>query len=255
MALPQEEEPAGAPDWVVTFGDMMSLLLTFFVLLFSMSEIKHEESEALLDAMRNQFGIGDPAVALIPGQTSHRDSAIARLASLGRAGRLIAIGSGDRVKAPAGDERRVRGIRPGDDTLQGGVVDFPESSGELTQEALREIEAAAAIVKGKPQKIEVRGHTSSKPLEPDSPYRNQWDLAYARAFQVKQELVRLGVRENRIRLSLAAENEPRHISPSEERRRQNARVEIYLLNELTTDLVGTAEERRQRYSTGGGAAP
>ncbi len=195
MAILQEEQQAGVPDWVVTFGDMMSLLLTFFILLFSMSEVKQEESAALIDAMRNQFGIGDAALPLMPSRALPINSAIARLASRGRAERIGAINAGDKVKAPEGDRRRVRAIRPGDDSLQGGVVDFPESSGELTAEAIKAIEAAAAVVKGKPQKIEVRGHTSNKPLEPDSPYRNQWDLAYARAFKVKQELIRLGVKE------------------------------------------------------------
>ena len=50
---PPAEE--GAPLWTVTFGDMMSLLLTFFILLFSMSEIKVEKfllaSESLREAM------------------------------------------------------------------------------------------------------------------------------------------------------------------------------------------------------------
>ena len=34
---PEEEQPAGAPDWMVTFSDCMTLLLTFFVLLLSFS--------------------------------------------------------------------------------------------------------------------------------------------------------------------------------------------------------------------------
>ena len=33
----QADEPAGAPDWMVTFSDCMTLLLTFFVLLLSFS--------------------------------------------------------------------------------------------------------------------------------------------------------------------------------------------------------------------------
>ncbi|MCA9240906.1 MAG: flagellar motor protein MotB, partial [Planctomycetales bacterium] len=32
----EEEPPPGIPEWVVTFGDMMSLLLTFFIMLVSM---------------------------------------------------------------------------------------------------------------------------------------------------------------------------------------------------------------------------
>ena len=38
MAI-EEDPPAGVPEWVVSFGDMMSLLLTFFIMLVSMSEM------------------------------------------------------------------------------------------------------------------------------------------------------------------------------------------------------------------------
>ena len=41
MAEPEDEAP-GVPEWVVTYGDMMSLLLTFFIMLVSMSELKEE---------------------------------------------------------------------------------------------------------------------------------------------------------------------------------------------------------------------
>ena len=52
MAIEEEPEP-GIPEWVVTFGDMMSLLLTFFIMLVSMSEIKEEERfQAMLESMR-----------------------------------------------------------------------------------------------------------------------------------------------------------------------------------------------------------
>ena len=38
--------PEGVPDWVVTFGDMMSLLLCFFVLLWMISAATTEEEKA-----------------------------------------------------------------------------------------------------------------------------------------------------------------------------------------------------------------
>ena len=44
MAVEQEDDGGGIPEWVVTFGDMMSLLLTFFIMLVSLSEIKEEET-------------------------------------------------------------------------------------------------------------------------------------------------------------------------------------------------------------------
>ena len=51
--LPVEE---GAPLWTVTFGDMMSLLLTFFILLFSMSELKMERFLLASQSLRQAMG-------------------------------------------------------------------------------------------------------------------------------------------------------------------------------------------------------
>ena len=46
----------GAPTWVVTFGDLMSLLLTFFILLFSMSEIEVEKFRMAVNSLHEGFG-------------------------------------------------------------------------------------------------------------------------------------------------------------------------------------------------------
>ncbi len=255
MAMKIEEEEAGIPEWVVTFGDMMSLLLTFFVLLFSMSEVKQEHSQAIVQSLQRQFGHDRSMLAMVPGPVSPMNSAIAKLASEGRARRLNTMNGGDKVKAPVGDYPTVRAIRPADETTLGGVIDFAEGEGELSAEAITTIEATAAIIKGKPQKIEVRAHTTARPLPPESPYCNHMDLSYARASQVREQLIKCGIQGERLRISLAAENEPQHISPTEEQRRKNARVEILMLDELTKDLEGTAEERRQMYSGAGGGFP
>ncbi len=249
MAMKIEDEDPGIPEWVVTFGDMMSLLLTFFILLFAMSEVKTEESKALIQSLNNQFGHDKSTASMVPGPVSPMNSAVARLASMGRAKRLNTMNGGDKVKAPVGDHSRVRVIRPGDETTLGGVIEFTEGQGELSAEAIATIESTAAVIKGKPQKIEVRGHTTARPLSPESPYCNHWDLAYSRAYLVQEQLVKCGVKEERLRISLAAENEPQHISPAEEQRRKNARVEILMLDELTKDLEGTTEERQQKYGS------
>ena len=51
------DDGGGVPEWVVTFGDMMSLLLTFFIMLVSMSEVKEQERyQAMVDSIRQRFG-------------------------------------------------------------------------------------------------------------------------------------------------------------------------------------------------------
>ena len=58
MAKSEEEPPtAGAPAWQSTFADLMNLLLCFFVLLFSMSNMDAEKFEALAASFSNTFSI------------------------------------------------------------------------------------------------------------------------------------------------------------------------------------------------------
>jgi len=48
--------PQGAPDWMVTYGDLMTLLLCFFVLLFSFSSLESKKFESLKESLRGAFG-------------------------------------------------------------------------------------------------------------------------------------------------------------------------------------------------------
>ena len=58
MGMPEDEGDAGGiPEWVVTFGDMMSLLLTFFIMLVSLSEVVADQKyRAILDALQQYLG-------------------------------------------------------------------------------------------------------------------------------------------------------------------------------------------------------
>ncbi|MEJ2077201.1 MAG: flagellar motor protein MotB [Acidobacteriota bacterium] len=55
----EEEQEEGAPAWTVQFADMMSLLLVFFILLLSFSEIDAVKYRALSDSFRQAFGKTD----------------------------------------------------------------------------------------------------------------------------------------------------------------------------------------------------
>ena len=50
MAKKQREEPSG-DSWMNTYSDLVTLLMTFFVLLFSMSSVDAEKWELLVDAL------------------------------------------------------------------------------------------------------------------------------------------------------------------------------------------------------------
>lgn len=249
MAVEEEDSGGDIPEWVVTFGDMMSLLLTFFIMLVSLSEIKEEEKyQAMVESMKQQFGYEASRPSMVPGQLRPRNSALAKIATMGRARRQNIAQGGDKVQAPVGEHPRVMIVRPGSKTAIGTVVYFGEGSADLGEAQQTVLKQHVHVIQGKPQKIEIRGHTSHRPVSPSGGINDHWDLAFSRSRAVMRYLVNeLQLDSRRIRVSVAGPNEPAHIGTDPEKLQDNSRVEVYLLDEVINDAVGTTEEIQQRF--------
>lgn len=236
-----EESPATVPDWMVTYGDIMSLLLTFFIMLISMSEIKQNDKfQGVADSLHQQFGYDTSLLNLLPGDLRPRNAGLAALALAGRSQRRSQMEGTTKVKSAAGENPQVRIIRPGNRTTVGTVVAFDETGATLSQEARSQLRQIADLLDGKPQKIEVRGHTSQRPAAASGAVQDNWDLAYRRAHATMQFLANdLKIAPQRIRLSVAGPYEPVHLSNDPERTRENPRVEVFLLDELASDEVAS----------------
>ena len=240
-----EPEPIGIPEWVVTFGDMMSLLLTFFIMLVSLSEIKEEETyQALVDSMQRQFGYARTIEALTPGESRPRSSAFTTLATTGRAKKKDTASGGVPEKAPSGEEPQVRIVRPGQMTAVGSVVFFELGSDEIDKSADAVIKDLAAQLRGKPQKIEVRGHVSAEYAARTEGTDEAVMLGFRRALAVQRILIdREGLNPARFRVSSAGDSEPMSRTGRSSAVARNPRVEIFMLDETVEDLNGTADER------------
>jgi chemotaxis protein MotB len=188
--MDDEPEEIGIPEWVVTFGDMMSLLLTFFIMLVSLSEIKEEETyQALVDSMQQQFGYKRTLEALAPGDAKPRSMEFSVLSTTGRAKKKDTARGGVPEKAPIGEEHHVRIVRPGHMTAVGSVVFFEVGSDLLTPASQRILEQTAQQLRGKPQRIEVRGHVSAEFAARTVGTDEAMLLAIRRAAAVKRYLV------------------------------------------------------------------
>ncbi|QDS95856.1 Motility protein B [Roseimaritima multifibrata] len=247
-----EEEPEESgpeiPEWVVTFGDMMSLLLTFFIMLVSLSEIKEDEKyQALVDSMHRQFGYSKSLDSLAPGDAKPRASAMSVLATTGRAKRKDTAKGGVPEPAPHGEEPMVRIIRPGKRTAVGAVVFFEVGDADLDAEGKRVLDQVSVQLRGKPQKIEIRGHASPELAARTGDVNEAMDLGYLRARHVLDYLVNVTELDaKRFRLNSAGATEPMHSGGDSANGHANARVEVFLLDENAEDLRGTSAERAQR---------
>ncbi|MBN1852912.1 MAG: OmpA family protein [Pirellulales bacterium] len=232
MAVEQEDQAAGVPEWVVTFGDMMSLLLTFFIMLVSMSEMKEEERyQAMVESMREQFGYEASILSFTPGEQKPRNSNMQYIASLGRARRRDTLQGGDKVKAPVGENARVQIIRTGKNSTAGGVIYFDRFEIDLTEKHKQQLQHVVQQIAGKPQRVEVRGYSISQPVPEESGFRDNWDLAFQRARVVEQYLISQGISNNRISINVFGPNDPVYtgIDPTELLR--NARVQVIMVDE------------------------
>lgn len=246
--MDDEEESGGIPEWVVTFGDMMSLLLTFFIMLVSMSEIKQEEQyQAIVESIQRRFGHDLTTTNVTPGESRPRESQFRVLSTMGRAKKKDTHKGGVPAKAPVGEEPRVRIVRPGSSTAIGTVLFFPNEAHDLNDENKTALDLQMAEMAGKPQKIEIRGHTSQVLALQGIPPSSAMDLSYRRCRNVMQYLIdKHNVPPERIRLSTAGAWEPMHLSGDAEKMRMNPRVEVFLLEETVDQLLGTPEEREER---------
>ncbi|MGI9474668.1 MAG: OmpA/MotB family protein [Rubripirellula sp.] len=252
-----EPEEIGIPEWVVTFGDMMSLLLTFFILLVSLSEIKEEETyQALVDSMQRQFGYSRTLDALTPGESRPRSAAFTTLATTGRAKKKDTAQGGVPEKAPSGEAPQVRIVRPGQMTAVGSVVFFELGSEKITPAANAIIKDLAIQLRGKPQKIEVRGHVSAEFAARTAGTDEAVMLGFRRAAAVRRILVeREGLHSARFRISSAADSEPMSRTGRSTAIARNPRVEVFMLDETVEDLHGTADERQAATIRSSGATP
>jgi len=93
----------------------------------------------------------------------------------------------------------------------------------------------AEEIAGKPQKVQILGHASKRPMPADSPYHDHWDLAYARCRRTMEQLVAMGIDPKRIRMGVAGSNEPIYSGDSPELMKANSRVDVYLLDALADE--------------------
>lgn len=241
----EDDPPPSAPAWILTYADMMSLLLTFFIMLVSMGELKQTDKfQGIADSLHLQFGYDSSSMGMLPGQLRPRNSILAAMALLGRSKRQDALDGGLKERAPPGDVQRVRIVRPGNRTTIGAAIFFDERPGkpaalELSEQNKAELRHISDLLGGKPQKIEVRGHSSARPASPGVSANDHWELAYRRARATMQFLVDdLKIDPGRIRISAAGPFEPAHLDSDPQQIRENPRVEVFLLEEVAGEHAG-----------------
>ncbi len=248
----KERAPAGAPEWVVTFGDMMSLLLVFFISLVAMSEIKQDKFQQAVESLRRAFGGFEGGIGTMPIETNDANTLIEKLIELDIPINMDKKGDSDE-EGVRGKKFRVTNVRDGIQVVVGGKIAFDRFSATLKPEAADLVAKTAEQLRGYNTRILIRGHATREQLPEDSEFADARDLSYARARAVSRQLEEHGVRSIRIIPVAVGDAEPFvRQAYTEERRALNRRVEILVTEDLIEDYAGTTPADELKESSDGG---
>lgn len=194
----EEEHEAGAPEWLISFADNVTLMMAFFAILLAMNlkepttggvggvdKNPAASSAAALDlsiAIRSAFN--NPVSA---GSQNPYDQALVRRLrdrSSGQSGSSTQDG-------PPGEFDQVQALAPTDYYTPSGIVHFALGSSELSAVAHDEIASIADEVRDLTYIIEVRGHAS--PFEVFRNEREGMYLSFERALKVADGLASQGI--------------------------------------------------------------
>lgn len=213
----------GAPAWMVTFGDMMSLMLCLFILLLSFSNMDKPSFAKVSGSLREAFGgqrevivfappideqivapQPEPVLAGVRQQMTEAFSEQIKEGSISVEGRgeLVTVRMRDSLAFDSGRADLKEGFRP--------LLDKVGA-------ALAQTEAV----------LLVGGHTDNVPLRADAAFASNWSLSAARAVAVVEYLAsRHQLPAHRLSAVGYADGEPVASNASEEGRAQNRRVEF-----------------------------
>jgi len=256
MPKKKKDEEPGVPEWLVTYGDLMSLLLSFFILLAAFSELKQPREfrkvmEYIKEALGSSGGLGQ---ADIPESATNATlSLLEEQAKRGEDALFINKQNEDNV---VGRHDKVSVVHEGDFFAKGGSMEFGPGESELTPDARRVLlEQVAPELRGRNNIARIVGHAwgyedSAAGAHGEKSADGLMMIAYKRAMAVHDVLVREGGVEPRIlRIELAADREPAELpSFNATGGAQNRRVQVYLtdrmVSEVHPDPLGTGRGRK-----------
>lgn len=241
----------GQPLWLVTFSDMMTLMLTFFVLLVSMSVLDERRKLVVLGSIIGTFGVGrqshdvlsqqDRKTTVEPGPIE-----MPSINDLEPLREMVWEDIADDLDFASNKFVQVFSIP--DDVL------FDSGSTQIKPGGRRVLEAALPVLLQVRTPLLLAGHSSTLRDEQETDFRVEelddvmdasWRLSFGRVMAVYSFLLDAGMDPEMLRVEAFGRYHPRHTSQTERGRRKNRRVDVILdkRNAQWQDRLGLMRER------------
>ena len=239
---PEEEEedehecPDGAPAWVMTFADLVTLLMVFFILLFAMGSIEEEKWKQMKSSLKDALGQENiPEAGIREGLDVIKERVLdeTTIHAVDEVGAMVA----KEVEEIASEveefvfKNKLAGKVEVSSDERGAIITlsdtvmFPPGKSRMTYTGDEIIKQVFDILKQFSYQVKIEGHTDNVPMN-TAQYPSNWELSAARAAEVARKLVKAGFNPTNLSIEAFAQYRPKVPNDSRQGRATNRRIEI-----------------------------
>ncbi|AXI09728.1 flagellar motor protein MotS [Oceanobacillus zhaokaii] len=243
----------GSPKWMVTYSDMITLILVFFVLLFSMSQVDQTRLNAVSESFQNRM-IFDFLPSVVPnGYPANKTSIEENGKDMNEFEVPINLETENDIEQPEEEadsltglvdnveaylnEHDLNGIITANRTDRGvelvlqDSIFFNPGEADILEAGIPFLQRIGTLLSQIPNEVKVEGHTDSRPMN-SFRYPSNWELSGARASSVVRYFTEsYDIDESRFSIAGYGELRPLTENDTPENMAKNRRVEIIILDE------------------------
>lgn len=272
-----EEEHANAERWLLTYADMITLLMVLFIVLFAIGQIDQKKFDKLHDGLAKSFGestILNGGQGLLDSsattaQAPDTSQAGTQVIATAREAVLAAQQAFDAAQQKAASKKALeqtiraalakqgldKAISFEDLDQKGLVVNivtdrvlFDTGLAALRPQGTKVLDALGPVLSTLPNELVVEGHTDSQPIY-SGKFASNWELSTARATTVLRYLLTKGVDPEKISAAGYADTRPLRTGTSAAALARNRRVAILILDAATGSSAAAASSTVDGAST------
>ncbi|MCW8884744.1 MAG: flagellar motor protein MotB [Motiliproteus sp.] len=256
-----EDDSSDTGAWITTFADLMTLLLVFFILLYSMSSVEKERFQDAVESIQNSLSTSIPvgnfnkssSIIELPKQHALPAPEPAPVKELVIEAKMATGSAPDQAEQDGPTkqwhqlantiknsminsslDKLVVLSMPKDGTISiqvSGAVLFDSGSSDLSYKADSVLDRLVANFKRHSWfKINIKGHSDDRPISTDR-YESNWELSALRATTVLRYFISRGIHPNRLTATGYADSVPIASNLTDQGRTKNRRIEFVLERE------------------------
>ena len=229
--------PVGAPEYMLTYGDMMTLLVTFFVLLISFSSTQASKFNSAAGSLKGALGvlsaqgtyIKQPSLPYTKVVKGYHDKEVKKIIQETKA-MTERTGINEMVKITQSKDQILYRIS--------NPMMFDIGRAKIKDVGKPVLDQIVKLLNKTTYEVRIEGHTDNIPIHTRK-YKNNWELSFARALSVTEYFISKDISAQRFQVIGYGEYRPIASNSTKAGRALNRRVEIYI--NLKTEVTKNAE--------------